>query len=327
MNNQAQTAECFDPDEGCESGPWPIGCATSASFFNALAAWGYIRYVAQRGFSQFCPGMGSYIRFTTTYETNTNDCNFNEVPDECDLLAGAPDEDGNQQLDLCQMSLRGEAGTCYGGLNNAGDCFFNSQCPVGMCTHTKNRYLPITVAGDFPVSVRVKVLSMAAAPWNEGQVWWASAPSTTEFDDGPTAYLVPLTCGSPPHAQVWPEGRLLLYGPQIVPDAEYEVTLCNQGGDDCQFPFPSPILRTGTWGDVVDPFNILGQPNFLDISSVVERFRNLASAPETARADLVGTTGTNGSNTPDQRVNFMDIGAAVAAFQDPSYTHYIPTCP
>ena len=75
----------------------------------------------------------------------------------------------------------------------------------------------------------------------------------------------------------------------------------------------SASVTTAIRGDVSDgsggPPN--GVANFLDISAVVDGFRNVAGALPVPRLDLIATGGCG----TDQLVNFLDISNAVDAFQ------------
>jgi len=77
------------------------------------------------------------------------------------------------------------------------------------------------------------------------------------------------------------------------------------------------------WGDTVGDFvaGVWTQPNgvidFNDISSVVDAFRHLPSAPLPYWVALVGPSG-NECN-PNLDIDFLDISATVEAFKGHSY--------
>ena len=92
---------------------------------------------------------------------------------------------------------------------------------------------------------------------------------------------------------------------------------------NCSAPL---LVDTGKWGDAVAPFGGGSQPSFADISAVVDKFRNLASAPDTPRVDFVGAGGPGQPNTPNQAASFADVSAAVDAFRTFPYPFTVPAC-
>ena len=72
-------------------------------------------------------------------------------------------------------------------------------------------------------------------------------------------------------------------------------------------------------GDVVGDCAVIpctapqGVVDFVDISAVVDKFRNLPSAPRKARADLLNSTVTEPK--PDRKIDFVDISYCVDAFR------------
>ena len=86
------------------------------------------------------------------------------------------------------------------------------------------------------------------------------------------------------------------------------------------------MIQTAKWGDAVlpaFPATSAQQPDFSDISSLVDKFRGLAGAPVKARAMLQ-------PNQPDPNlsVGFGSISAAVDAFLGRPYPFEGPVaCP
>ena len=61
--------------------------------------------------------------------------------------------------------------------------------------------------------------------------------------------------------------------------------------------------------------------DFLDISAIVESFKNEPTAPIKARSDIA-------EDGPDAVIDFLDISACVEAFKGESYPFAVPTdCP
>lgn len=191
----------------------------------------------------------------------------------------------------------------------------------------KSRYLttPVpqaSVAGADPVAVRVELVDSALFPGSIGQVRWAGAPSTVA-DGSNSISIAPLQCE--PNVQSWDGATLLhLFGVEVVPESTYESRTATAdcialGTVDCMSdPF---VVSTSQWGDAVGPWGGPNQPNFADITGMVDKFKDVASAPSLTRTDLV-------PDVPNQVTNFADISAGVEAFKGVSYPFAGPaTCP
>jgi hypothetical protein len=78
---------------------------------------------------------------------------------------------------------------------------------------------------------------------------------------------------------------------------------------------------TTIWGDVTPPLVQL-QPNFIDIGSVVDKFKAVAGAISKTRAQL-HPAATN----PLLNVDFLDISNTVGAFKGEDYPYTPGSCP
>jgi hypothetical protein len=116
-------------------------------------------------------------------------------------------------------------------------------------------------------------------------------------------------------------GTIHVYGNAIVPGGSYAVQAISQGCDTANEPSysaPLPVLSSAQWGDLVGDCGTPpctppdGVVDFIDISSLVDKFRNLPNAPIKARADLAG-------DLPDLVIDFVDISYAVDAFRGEAY--------
>ena len=109
-----------------------------------------------------------------------------------------------------------------------------------------------------------------------------------------------------------------MYGDAIMPGGRYDVQAITEGCDlanDCIYSEALPVATFDVWGDVVSPFTGPGsppQPDFLDVSSVVDKFGDLDGAIIRARADVH-------PDTPDQVVDFQDISKVVDGFKGEGY--------
>jgi len=118
----------------------------------------------------------------------------------------------------------------------------------------------------------------------------------------------------------WPNG-IHATGAPIVPLAKsYSVQAVDCANPTCISP-PLFVRTVTEWGDVKEPFGGSSQPNFGDISGIVDRFRNIPTAPSIPQADLVGPGAAGQPNTPNKVVNFADISADVAAFSGFSFPY------
>ncbi len=111
-------------------------------------------------------------------------------------------------------------------------------------------------------------------------------------------------------------GTVIVNGDEVVPGTRYTVW-CDYGAYGVSLG--GADATTSRWGDVVGDFvnghwtSANGTVDFNDISSVVDAFRSLPTAPPISWADMVGPSG-NECN-PDLAIDFLDIGATVDAFK------------
>jgi cysteine-rich repeat protein len=185
----------------------------------------------------------------------------------------------------------------------------------------RNRYLTFApptpvVAGGEPVAIRAKIIDAPQFPAAIGQVHWAGVP--TEASDGadnPAIMISQLQCE--PVVRDWSDAPLLsLYGQAVVPGSTYEIRTATAeclalGVEEC---LSEPIvLRTAKWGDAFAPWGGSAQPNFGDVSALLDKFRGLPTAPSLTFTDLM-------PDIPNQIVNFADVSAGVDAFRGIPYS-------
>jgi len=233
----------------------------------------------------------------------------------CSLHVTPPPARGD---DNCQTST-GDLG---------GPCTTDADCPTpGAACGTKSRYVSITptnaaIAGG--TSIKVEIVSMPQFPSMVGDVYYAGPEQSIPNSPGPAHRGAPLQCTATPNSQTWTTGVLHLFGPAIVPGSTYNVSMCDTTGTSCSLPL---LVATAKWGDVFRPFGGSSQPNFADVSRIVDKFQNLASAPITPRVDLVGPGNPGQPNTPNQIANFADISADVTAFMGLPFPFIVQSCP
>lgn len=254
------------------------------------------------------------------------DCNTNGVLDLCDVTAATSEDcNGDQIPDECQLSDPGL--DCNGNLVlDACECIPADAPQAEPVVVAKNRYLSFAPpTANCRSAIRVTLASLPA-PFSahEGEHRWVGVPAA--FDDvGPGSVTAAgLSCS--PAYRFWSATPILhVYGAEIVPGASYRIQAISEGCDPGAEGAYSAAIDVAThvkWADVVAPLAPSpGQPNFQDVSALVASFQDSASAPMLPMSDLY-------SNVPDQRVNFLDVSAAVTSFMGQPYPFPGPaTCP
>jgi hypothetical protein len=164
----------------------------------------------------------------------------------------------------------------------------------------------------------------------EGEVRWVGPPATYDDGMGGTFQASALQCT--PHFIDWSAvGPVYIHGSEILPDSTYEVQALHEAcgailTDESKYS-PAASIETAHWGDVAAPFGTLedanGQPNFADVSAILDTFRGSVGSIGTARAQLQ-------PNEPDpsSNVNFADVSTGVDSFRGFGYPFSGPTsCP
>lgn len=165
----------------------------------------------------------------------------------------------------------------------------------------------------------------------EGEVRWVGPPTAyTESSSNPTEFHA-ATLQCMPFYQDWSTvGLLHVTGSEIVPSSVYTVQNVSVScqGNEAGCAQVSELLEVATnrWADIVAAFSPpdnSSQPDFADISALVNKFRSDPGAPIKVQALLAG-------DMPDLDgdVDFTQIAAAVDAFRGMGYPHSGPsTCP
>jgi hypothetical protein len=118
-------------------------------------------------------------------------------------------------------------------------------------------------------------------------------------------------------------------GAEVIPSSTYSVQFIASGcspSDENNYS-PSLTLTTSRHGDIAAPFQAstppLTQPNGLDVTAMVNKFRNIPGASSKVIAQLQ-------PNVPDPNadVNALDVTASVDAFRGFKYPYAGPcACP
>lgn len=222
---------------------------------------------------------------------------------------------------------------------------------------TRNRYLSVTIPPSmlgFSTGLRVTLTSTTVHSPDldlfvplAGEHWWVGEPhEVTEASccngstPAPTFRAARLGCE--PHWTDWAgyttqNGSIHIYGAAGIPDSLYEIRVIYEGCDLAEEGNYSEalVMRTSTLGDITRDCGVqpCSPPNgvveFVDISAVVDKFRNLPSASGKARSDLMNSN--VGNAVPDRQVDFVDIATVTNVFQNPELDNYLcpppTTCP
>lgn len=199
-------------------------------------------------------------------------------------------------------------------------------------------------ASDTALRVRLVSLHHVQPPYTgapsipftsfEGQDRWIGPPVqyVESTADNIPFYAASLQCD--PHYQNWTTvGLLHVTGSAIVPSSVYEVqnfaSVCAGQEINCTAVSSSLTIRTHRWADIEIPYNppaSIVQPDFADVSALVNKFKSAPGAPIKARALLAGSD-VYGNIVIGQDTNFMHIAACVGAFRGEPYPFAIQSCP
>lgn len=239
------------------------------------------------------------------------DCNANQIPDECDIASGGSiDANGNSIPDECECVLD----------------------PVAAESNAiaKNRYIGFTPGNPGLMTALRATLVDLPPPFEafEGTRMWVDSPlDVVESPNPPTFFRhARLTC-APVYLDWGALGTIQVSDDEIVSGALYEIQAVHQPCDpgvESNFTTPLQVRTVARWADVTGPFNppsTTTQPDIIDVSALVDKFKNALGAVTKARADL-------NPDVPDQEIDFADITLAVDAFRGLLYPFDGPSgCP
>ena len=209
----------------------------------------------------------------------------------------------------------------------------------------KNRYLSFVPGNPgLETAIRVTLADLANpdppnSPGNEppdlsvfeGVVRWVGLPTDHAETGNDTVSFTAATLQCEPLFMDWGDIDVLhVLGAEVLPSSVYDIQAVDmscQGALDNDLNFSTTLtIGTARWGDVVEPFSSPStsfQPDFSDISALVDKFASAPGAPNRARAQLQ-------PNAPDpsRQVDFNDISSVVDAFRGLVYPFDGPaSCP
>jgi len=205
---------------------------------------------------------------------------------------------------------------------------FGSMPPVFDVLGEKNRYLSVEGANTGRVTaLQVTFGSMPGYEYAEGRTMWVGEPFQVTEASGssqptppPAFWAAELGCD--PFYTDWSTyGTIDVYDDAIIPGAIFEIRAIDEA---CHTGIPDNYsgaldVPMSPVGDIVGDCGVTpctppqGVVDFVDISAVVDKFRNLPAAPRKARADLINSEITQ--PLPDKKVDFVDISYCVDAFR------------
>lgn len=219
----------------------------------------------------------------------------------------------------------------------------------------KTRFISFTLPTDSvaQTALRVKLISLhhvnppysgvLSSPFTafEGLSVYVGPPSTFAESTSSAITFKSAQTQCQPYYQDWTTvGLLHVRGSAIVPSSTYQVEVlapaclgvedsvdCQSGGS---LVSPAVDLRTTRWGDVESPYNPpqLGQPDFSDCGSLVNKFRGAISAPIKARGMIQPNDhfGNITDTAMSQNLGFDQIAASVDAFRGRGYPGKMGKC-
>jgi len=200
-----------------------------------------------------------------------------------------------------------------------------SEAPIAC---HKNRYISFIPGNPgHQTALRVTLSNLPPAfDAHNGETMWVGEPfEVTEVSGSsgstpPPTYWAARLCTEAFYADWSSYGTVDVFDNEVVPGAAYEIQAVDENcGAAAESSYSDPLtVPTSEWGDIVGHCEIdpctppNGVVDFLDISAVVDKFRNLPGAPTKSRTDLVGSL-------PDLVIDFVDISSCVDAFRGLPY--------
>ena len=295
---------------------------------------------------------GFYYDDLSLFPAFSNDCNGNDMPDDCD-----PDCNANDVPDDCDLDC--SIGECAGhpfGCGNSVDCNANEipdECDIAEGTsgdsngngipdecevsppwpappphdETKNRYVSFAPNSTGPVAFRVEMTASAFFPSSIGLLGWVGEPA--EAPEEPGLWTAGLDDAAFTSTD-WP--AIVHIGDcEIVSAATYEIRAVVVGdppvlSEPLVVPTtPAPLPKH--WGDVVGPMargawtSPDGTVNMDDVMAAVQKFMEEPTAPHLTWVDV-------NPEVPDAIMNFEDIFWIVQGFKAEAYPFPDPSsCP
>jgi hypothetical protein len=197
----------------------------------------------------------------------------------------------------------------------------------------KNRYLSFSApasatAGAAEEAIRITLDDVAGFGGFNGEVRFVGEPQEYTDEGLGTFIAAPLQCE--PFFTDWSGFDLInVYGAEIVPGSSYTAqradVSCSSLDDEGCFS-TALTIETAKWGDVAPTYFAPGgpaQPDFGDISALVDKFTAAPTSPPKARAQLQPSV-----PKPQDAISFTDIANCIDAFTGAAFPYAGPSaCP
>jgi hypothetical protein len=197
----------------------------------------------------------------------------------------------------------------------------------------KNRYLSFSApasatAGAAEEAIRITLDDVAGFGGFNGEVRFVGEPQEYTDEGLGTFIAAPLQCE--PFFTDWSGFDLInVYGAEIVPGSSYTAqradVSCSSLDDEGCFS-DALTIETAKWGDVAPTYFAPGgpaQPDFGDISALVDKFTAAPTSPPKARAQLQPSV-----PKPQDAISFTDIANCIDAFTGAAFPYAGPSaCP
>ncbi len=281
----------------------------------------------------------------TDGECNAPNWSFRAFADagQCYLIriGGERDTENYPEIDpvgRVRLDIRSQETICPEALPPVED----SGCP-DQGHGTKNRYVSFDATELTPpgrdsladtYAIRVKFVSVPGFEYAEGRTAWVQEPYVVTEASGsngpvppPTFLAAELGCGV--FYTDWSGyGVIDVVNAGIIPGGVYEVQAIHAECERAEENFSAPLTVVASHvGDVVGDCAFCpctppqGVVDFVDISAVVEKFKNTPcnpgqspGVPRKARADVISSDVSQPK--PDKKIDFVDISHVVDAFRN-----------
>ncbi len=360
MQTAVDGANPFDNRCATNDGPTPVNCDNGSQGFGKDIWFEYVSTCTGSLTMSLCDGTG-YDAIMAVYTNGTAQCVCPTdsstqlglgADDSCGVGGGPPTLTRDVTFGQCYtIRVAGWEGASGPGVMEVActpnDCFLVSPAMNEPGQEVKSRFLSFDPGASTNAAIRVKLSSLhhpvpgysggAAADFSsiEGQYRWLGPPQQFQESTSSAATFLVSTLQCTPNYQDWSTvGLLHVTGSAVVPSSSYDIQVlavgCSAGVEGNYSPPLS--LTTSRWSDVVSPFNppsATSQPDLGDVSSLVDKFKNVPGAPIKAQALLAGDDafGNISPATMSLDYGFAHIAACVDAFKGAAYPHAIQSCP
>jgi len=280
------------------------------------------------------------LRSTTGFAFMPNlfaiDCNENLLQDDCDLSTGhSADANFNGIPDECDPT-KPVGGP--GGKNRSVSLQVPPSAIAGPGAVTALRVTLVDLQNPQPPNLGCcpppdfsPYETGATCTDPGGCVRWVGKPGIfleSQEDPGMGSYVAARLQCTPLYRDWTADGELHIIGAEIVPSSTYHVQnfgeSCRGNEAACGVASEFLAVTTGRWGDIAAAFNppsTTTQPDAIDVTRLVDKFKSVSGAPSKAVSQIQPNL-----PEPNADISALDIVAAVDAVKQSAYPYSGP-CP